>query len=264
MNLKFDHIIHYVDGIESIEFPHQYIQAIQGGKHTQLGTYNQLSYIDLHYIEWIDVFDAALARSYAQTEEGRLSFANTFKDEHVQEGFKRICLRTQNIDSVKTHLEQFDLDIIGPIEMSRTKQDGTTIQWQLLYLDDKQELNLPFIIQWGESDEEREASLEDNFHYNLSIDEVTIQVGNLQESSQNWQSWYGLKEIEKSEDDVKLGFKEDDVVIKLIEDAEEKYTTLSLSSTNIKKTRAFYIKARVTNSKLIRINIEIDTLNNNT
>lgn len=241
MNLKFDHIIHYVDGIESIEFPHQYIQAIQGGKHTQLGTYNQLSYIDLHYIEWIDVFDAALARSYAQTEEGRLSFANTFKDEHVQEGFKRICLRTQNIDSVKTHLEQFDLDIIGPIEMSRTKPDGTTIQWQLLYLDDKQELNLPFIIQWGESDEEREASLEDNFHYNLSIDEVTIQVGNLQESSQNWQSWYGLKEIEKSEDDVKLGFKEDDVFIKLIEDAKEKYTTLSLSSTNIKKdTRILY------------------------
>lgn len=241
MNLKFDHIIHYVDGIESIEFPHQYIQAIQGGKHTQLGTYNQLSYIDLHYIEWIDVFDAALARSYAQTEEGRLSFANTFKDEHVQEGFKRICLRTQNIDSVKTHLEQFDLDIVGPIEMSRTKPDGTTIQWQLLYLDDKQELNSPFIIQWGESDEEREASLEDNFHYNLSIDEVTIQVGNLQESSQNWQSWYGLKEIEKSEDDVKLGFKEDDVVIKLIEDAKEKYTTLSLSSTNIKKdTRILY------------------------
>lgn len=241
MNLKFDHIIHYVDGIESIEFPHQYILAIQGGKHTQLGTYNQLSYIDLHYIEWIDVFDAALARSYAQTEEGRLSFANTFKDEHVQEGFKRICLRTQNISSVKTHLEQFDLDIVGPIEMSRTKPDGTTIQWQLLYLDDKQELNLPFIIQWGESDEEREASLEDNFHYNLSIDEVTIQVGNLQESSQNWQSWYGLKEIEKSEDDVKLGFKEDDVVIKLIEDAEEKYTTLSLSSTNIKKdTRILY------------------------
>ncbi|MCY1026032.1 VOC family protein [Mammaliicoccus sciuri] len=241
MNLKFDHIIHYVDGIESIEFPHQYIQAIQGGKHTQLGTYNQLSYIDLHYIEWIDVFDAALARSYAQTEEGRLSFANTFKDEHVQEGFKRICLRTQNISSVKTHLEQFDLDIVGPIEMSRTKPDGTTIQWQLLYLDDKQELNLPFIIQWGESDEEREASLEDNFHYNLSIDEVTIQVGNLQESSQNWQSWYGLKEIEKSEDDVKLGFKEDDVFIKLIEDAKEKYTTLSLSSTNIKKdTRILY------------------------
>ncbi|MEB8374703.1 VOC family protein [Mammaliicoccus sciuri] len=241
MNLKFDHIIHYVDGIESIEFPHQYIQAIQGGKHTQLGTYNQLSYIDLHYIEWIDVFDAALARSYAQTEEGRLSFTNTFKDEHVQEGFKRICLRTQNIDSVKTHLEQFDLDIVGPIEMSRTKPDGTMIQWQLLYLDDKQELNLPFIIQWGESDEEREASLEDNFHYNLSIDEVTIQVGNLQESSQNWQSWYGLKEIEKSEDDVKLGFKEDDVFIKLIEDAKEKYTTLSLSSTNIKKdTRILY------------------------
>lgn len=241
MNLKFDHIIHYVDGIESIEFPHQYIQAIQGGKHTQLGTYNQLSYIDLHYIEWIDVFDAALARSYAQTEEGRLSFANTFKDEHVQEGFKRICLRTQNIDSVKTHLEQFDLDIIGPIEMSRTKPDGTTIQWQLLYLDDKQELNLPFIIQWGESDEEREASLEDNFHYNLSIDEVTIQVGNLQESSQNWQSWYGLKVIETNEEFVKLGFKEADVVIKLTEDAEEKYTTLTLSSTNIKKdTRILY------------------------
>ncbi|MEB6196507.1 VOC family protein [Mammaliicoccus sciuri] len=242
MNLKFDHIIHYVDGIESIEFPHQYIQAIQGGKHTQLGTYNQLSYIDLHYIEWIDVFDAALARSYAQTEEGRLSFANTFKDEYVQEGFKRICLRTQNIDNVKTHLEQFDLDIVGPIEMSRTKPDGTTIQWQLLYLDDQQDLNLPFIIQWGESDEERAASLKAHFHDDLTIDEVTIQVNNLQESSQNWQSWYGLKELEKSEEYVKLGFKEDDVVIKLTEDVEEQYTTLSLSSTNIKEDTRILFK----------------------
>ncbi|MCD8798061.1 VOC family protein [Mammaliicoccus sciuri] len=242
MNLKFDHIIHYVDGIESIEFPHQYIQSIQGGKHTQLGTYNQLSYIDLHYIEWIDVFDAALARSYAQTEEGRLSFANTFKDTHVQEGFKRICLRTQNIDNVKTHLEQFDLDIVGPIEMSRTKSDGTMIKWQLLYLDDKQDLNLPFIIQWGESDEQRAASLKANFHDDLSIDEVTIQVKNIHESSQNWQSWYGLKEIEKSENYIKLSFIEDDVVIKLTEDVEEKYTTLSLSSTNIKKDTRILFK----------------------
>lgn len=242
MNLKFDHIIHYVDGIESIEFPYQYIQAIQGGKHMQLGTYNQLSYIDLHYIEWIDVFDADLVRSYAQTEEGRLSFANTFKDTHVQEGFKRICLRTQNIDNVKTHLEQFDLDIVGPIEMSRTKPDGTTIQWQLLYLNDKQDLNLPFIIQWGESDEQRAASLKAHFHDDLTIDEVTIQVNNLHESSQNWQSWYGLKELEKSEEYVKLGLKEDDVVIKLTEDTEEKYTTFSLSSTNIKKDTRILFK----------------------
>lgn len=70
---------------------------------------------------------------------------------------------------------------------------------------------------------------------------MTIQVGNLQESSQNWQSWYGLKVIETNEEFVKLGFKEDDVVIKLTEDAEEKYTTLTLSSTNIKKdTRILY------------------------
>ena len=61
MNLKFDHIIHYVDGIESIEFPHQYIQAIQGGKHTQLGTYNQLSYID-----WIELIRFKETRNYVQ------------------------------------------------------------------------------------------------------------------------------------------------------------------------------------------------------
>ncbi|CPQ88097.1 Uncharacterised protein [Staphylococcus aureus] len=71
---------------------------------------------------------------------------------------------------------------------------------------------------------------------------MTIQVKNLHESSQNWQSWYGLKEIEKSENYVKLSFKEDDVVIKLTEDVEEKYTTLSLSSTNIKKDTRILFK----------------------
>lgn len=241
MKLKFDHIIHYIKGIESIDFPHQLIHAIQGGKHKKLGTYNQLSYIDLKYIEWIDVFDETLARSYAQTAEGRLSFVNIFKKNKVQEGFKRICLRTHDINAVKAHLEQFDLDIVGPIEMSRTKPDGTVIQWQLLYINDHHDLDLPFIIQWAESDKERKASLEGYFHDDLSIDEVTIQVKHLQETSQNWQAWYGLKVVDTGKEYIKLGLDEDDIIITLKADNEEKYTTLSLSATNIKKeTRILY------------------------
>ncbi len=241
MPLYFDHIIHYVNGIASIDFPNHHIKSIQGGKHTELGTYNQLSYIDLHYIEWIDVFDQPLAQSYAQTEEGRLSFANTFKVRDVCEGFKRICLRTNDIHKVKEHLMQFELDVVGPIEMSRTKPDGTVINWQLLYLDDDSDLDLPFIIQWGESDEERKSALKAYFHHDLSIEGVTVQVKNIKKTSENWQSWYGLVVLEEDEQYVNLGFTDDNVVITLEKNNDEQYTTLSLNSSHIKKeTRTFY------------------------
>lgn len=57
MELKFDHIIHYIDQLNQFEFPGKLLKLHNGGKHHQFGTYNQLSYINGNYIELLDVED---------------------------------------------------------------------------------------------------------------------------------------------------------------------------------------------------------------
>lgn len=42
MELKFDHIIHYINQLNQFEFPGKLLKLHNGGKHHQFGTYNQL------------------------------------------------------------------------------------------------------------------------------------------------------------------------------------------------------------------------------
>lgn len=57
LNLKFNHIIHYVNQLKSFQFPGRVLTIQPGGKHPRLGTYNKLSYINENYIELLDVED---------------------------------------------------------------------------------------------------------------------------------------------------------------------------------------------------------------
>lgn len=50
MDLKFDHIIHYIDQLEQFKFPGEVVKLNSGGKHHKFGTFNKLSYINENYI----------------------------------------------------------------------------------------------------------------------------------------------------------------------------------------------------------------------
>ena len=75
MDLKFDHIIHYIDQLEQFKFPGEVVKLNSGGKHHKFGTFNKLSYINENYIEFLDVEDQEKLQKLAKTEEGRVSFA---------------------------------------------------------------------------------------------------------------------------------------------------------------------------------------------
>ncbi|MCP5933929.1 VOC family protein, partial [Klebsiella pneumoniae] len=65
-----------------------------GGKHPRLGTYNKLSYINENYIELLDVEDKLM--KIAKTEEERVSFATKIAQDNFAQGFKTMCLRTDD------------------------------------------------------------------------------------------------------------------------------------------------------------------------
>ncbi|TDM14140.1 VOC family protein [Macrococcus bovicus] len=192
MKLQWDHIIHYIDGLDSFEFPDELLDLHKGGRHEQLGTYNYLSYTDLSYIEFIDVFDRDLLEK-AATDEQRLSFAATLERTGYEEGWQRLCFRTDDIEALNDHFISCGLATIGPSKMSRTQPDGQVISWQLLYIDDdRTDRELPFFIQWGESDEVRREQLAPWFQP-LRVVNMTLMTQNKDQFIQNWTDWFNAK-----------------------------------------------------------------------
>ena len=55
LNLKLDHIIHYLHQLESFKFPGEILELQNGGRHHHLGTFNQIAPIKNSYIELLDV-----------------------------------------------------------------------------------------------------------------------------------------------------------------------------------------------------------------
>ena len=99
MELRFDHIIHYVDNLKTLNIRRN-SKINSGGKHHKFGTFNRLSYINENYIELIDVEDKEKNKE-SKTEEGRVAFATKIVQDHYKQGFKTIALRTSNIELIK-------------------------------------------------------------------------------------------------------------------------------------------------------------------
>ncbi|UTH13991.1 VOC family protein [Macrococcus equipercicus] len=190
MLLKWDHIIHYIKNLEDFEFPDELLLLQPGGRHEALGTYNQLSYFDLSYVEFIDVFDESLVKQAAVDSKERLSFAATLERTHYKEGFKRLCFRTDDINALKDHFVSCGREVIGPNKMTRTKPDGQVISWQLLYIDDNSVRELPFFIQWDESDEDREQALMSLFQP-LTVKEIALVSKDKERTITEWQDLFG-------------------------------------------------------------------------
>ncbi|WP_028390911.1 VOC family protein [Bacillus cihuensis] len=155
MAFVFDHLVHFVEDPKvAIEELESYgIHAVEGGVHEKRGTYNTLSYYDLSYIEFLGTYDRILVE---QTEHLPNSLQETIVLDRFAEGFSRFAVRTTNIDNDAEKFREKGLKVNGPVPYSRKRPDGSLIEWQLLFVgDDQNELQLPFIIQWHDSDEVR-------------------------------------------------------------------------------------------------------------
>ena len=198
MSFSFDHLVQFVEepkkAIEILK--EKGIHAVEGGKHESLGTYNTLSYFDLSYIEFLGTFDLTL---FEQIDHQKHSLTETIANDKLVEGFSRFAARTTDIEGAAKHFREKGLTVTGPHPLSRKRPDGSVISWQLLYAgDDTDGLQLPFIIQWDESDEDRRADQIERgviapHPEGVSFSHLTFAVKDSQETVEKWADWLNLK-----------------------------------------------------------------------
>ncbi|MEN1936385.1 VOC family protein [Paenibacillus sp. 102] len=157
--LTFDHLVHAV-GCTPKEAEGKMkelgFHTVQGGEHTNWGTWNSLCYFDLSYIEFLAV----------QHEDKAKKADNPLVQETVEklqhgEGMLQIALRTNHIEELAVKLAEKGLQVKGPFEGKRMRNDGHLIEWKMLFVEQEESsLKLPFFIQWEGADEDRRLDLQ--------------------------------------------------------------------------------------------------------
>ncbi|WP_077617626.1 VOC family protein [Bacillus sinesaloumensis] len=155
MNIQFDHVVHYVqDPLEAMTaFQLMGFHPVKGGSHDTWGTYNTLCYFkNLSYIEWIGISKLDVIK------EGSHPFSrHIYEDYQLGEGFSQIAFRTNSIIETMKELSQKGIKTLGPFPGSRKQSDGTLLEWSMLFIEQKDPM--PFFIEWGEDDSNREDNL---------------------------------------------------------------------------------------------------------
>lgn len=193
-NFFVDHIVHYVKNPKEAKqfMEHQNFHVVEGGHHKQWGTYNTLCYFGLTYLEFIGVYDEAIA---AQAANVPYSLLAHFANNRYAEGHITMALRTTQIEDVKVHLQNNGFETYGPNEYTRHRPDGSVLKWKLLYAgkpDDK--VRFPFFIQWDEPDDVRLKTLKDTGGFsneNGELTKVFYGVEHAYETAIAWQQILG-------------------------------------------------------------------------
>ncbi|MCG5104814.1 VOC family protein [Oceanobacillus alkalisoli] len=145
--LAIDHLVVVSEDPEkdAQQFVEQHnVIAIEGGRHEKWGTYNFLSYFQNDsYIEWLGVFDEALAR---KSNLPLVKKAVEFLDQGKR-GPLTFALRTEHLDKYLNNFEEKNIPYGGPYPGMRKRLDGSTLSWRMLFPE--KSANLPFLIEWG-------------------------------------------------------------------------------------------------------------------
>lgn len=191
MSLQFDHLVQQVASPEDTKafLNEHHIHTVNGGQHTMWGTYNTLSYFGLTYIEQIAVYNRDLFEDAAKLP---YSLHHSFKRGKEQFGFSRIALRTTNIEGEAKRLRALGFEVYGPDACSRTRPDGSVIEWKLLHFGKPNlAIDFPFFIEWADEDSERLAQLKKggalDTQQSLSMTSVQFVVRNVDETVALWQ-----------------------------------------------------------------------------
>lgn len=248
MSLQFDHLVQQVQSPEDTKtFLNEHtIHTVNGGQHTMWGTYNTLSYFGLTYIEQIAVYDRTLFEEAAKLP---YSLHHTFKRNNEQFGFSRIALRTTNIEGEAERLRALGFDVYGPDACSRTRPDGSLVEWKLLHFGKPdQEIDFPFFIEWADKDEERIAQLEKSgaldTKQSINMTSVQFVTRNVAETVALWQEVLQIPQAIVQEEytslqlpNMRLDFYGDSVV--LVDKKEGPFAVTLTDTTREKRTIIF-------------------------
>ncbi|MGP4071495.1 VOC family protein [Piscibacillus sp. B03] len=148
--LAFDHLVIYSNDPkrhqEIFSSSHKQV-GVQGGQHNDWGTHNYLAFYNNNaYVEWLGIDDETKAKS---SDNPLIQHAyHAMTSEH--EGPIQFALRVDDIKRYQQHFEDHNIEYAGPFPGKRTRPDGSTLEWSMLF--PKYDFNsepLPFLIEWS-------------------------------------------------------------------------------------------------------------------
>lgn len=202
MNLLLDHIVHFVKRPEHIQksFSELGFNTVKGGRHLNWGTYNSLCYFSNGcYLEWIGLDNEMVARN-----SDNPLIQQVLADANRGEGFSQLAFRTTNIKELACQLEEKGYTVIGPVDGSRRREDGSLLTWSMLFIkQESSECRLPFFIQWGESEELRMKQLQPLTKHQMGraeIKSISFTVNDGRNISKQWKQLFDLSVVKYFQD----------------------------------------------------------------
>ena len=229
LNLKLDHMLHYINQLQTFKYPGELLRIYDGGKHEKLGTFNRLVYLDNAYIELLDVYNAEILRKITKSEEGRVSFPSKIIQDNFAQGLKTVAFQTDDLDLVKQQLIAKDVDVVGPVNMHRVDEKGNKIHWRLLYIADPDyRVKPPFFIQWEEPLAVRNKKLAPFQQQEFTVTQIRIDSTERAVTVQKWQTWFDMEIIDDTETYTSLKLPNDTIVYEIYDGEVSKYHTVIL------------------------------------
>ncbi|WP_026583059.1 VOC family protein [Bacillus sp. J33] len=189
MEIKLDHIVHFVNGHPSeavIAWKSHGFNAVMGGSHEKWGTYNSLLYIGHSYLEFLSIEAAKIAFQSDNPLIRQLA-----QELQKGEGIGQICFRTDNILQLKKDLEDKGCETYPIFHGSRKRKDGSIIKWKMLFIKDNPDYKYPFFIDWEKEDEIRfqelkQLGLLDKRLENARIHSIYIASEDSEKTAKEW------------------------------------------------------------------------------
>lgn len=187
---QFDHLVHFVKQPEKTmqKLQQDGIHVVPGGSHEAWGTYNTLSYFDMSYIELIGIENE---EKFKEAAKQKYTLHASYEQNRRKDGLTRFAIRTQTIEEDAEKFKQAGLEVFGPEHFTRTRDDGSLVGWQLLYIGHPNaKIELPFFIQWDEADSIRREELTERGIVaqhplgNLKLDAIHFVVPNFDDVEQ--------------------------------------------------------------------------------
>ncbi|WP_052360567.1 VOC family protein [Oceanobacillus manasiensis] len=137
------------------EFGKKYdVIVVKGGEHEKWGTHNYLAYFTNNcYIEWIGLFDKQLA---FQSNNPLIKQVVKSLGDGVEKPIQ-YALRTEEMAKFEEQFKQERIAYHGPVSAGRSRPDGTTLSWKMLFPEPS--TRLPFLIEWASANKPADPKL---------------------------------------------------------------------------------------------------------
>lgn len=159
---------------------------IYGGKHSNGKTHMAIiPFSDGSYIELV----SSIEKNYGIEEK-------YWWKKHIEKngGPCGWAILSQNIEYDAVVVKQHDIAIKGPDYYCRYRPDGKLVEWELVFLEEKEPgATLPFLIQ-DKTDRSLRVPPSQDSHYITGIGKVILGVKELEKNIKKFQDVFGLKE----------------------------------------------------------------------